>query len=69
MLLSRTVFRRYERDLTYTTAEYLDVLRIHSGHRALLEAARSGLLACVAGLIGQAVRERKLWPSSGPSPW
>ncbi|EFE76593.1 conserved hypothetical protein [Streptomyces filamentosus NRRL 15998] len=47
----RTVFRRYERDLTYTTAEYLDVLRTYSGHRALPEAARSGLLACVAGLI------------------
>ncbi|NEB41777.1 class I SAM-dependent methyltransferase [Streptomyces sp. SID14515] len=46
-----TVFRRYERDLTYTTAEYLDVLRTYSGHRALPEAARSGLLACVAGLI------------------
>ncbi|WP_128818273.1 class I SAM-dependent methyltransferase [Streptomyces sp. S063] len=47
----RTVFRRYERDLTYTTAEYLDVLRTYSGHRALPEAARNGLLACVAGLI------------------
>ncbi|MFJ3970993.1 class I SAM-dependent methyltransferase [Streptomyces parvus] len=47
----RTVFRRYERDLTYTTAEYLDVLRTYSGHRALPEAASSGLLACVAGLI------------------
>ncbi|NEC24713.1 class I SAM-dependent methyltransferase [Streptomyces parvus] len=47
----RTVFRRYERDLTYTTAEYLDVLRTYSGHRALPDAARSGLLACVAGLI------------------
>lgn len=46
-----TVFRRYERDLTYTTAEYLDVLRTYSGHRALPEAARSGLSACVAGLI------------------
>ncbi|RBM19033.1 class I SAM-dependent methyltransferase [Streptomyces sp. PT12] len=46
-----TVFRRYERDLTYPTAHYLDLLRTYSGHRALPEAARDGLLACVAGLI------------------
>ncbi|MFH9751542.1 class I SAM-dependent methyltransferase [Streptomyces griseus] len=46
-----TVFRRCTWDLTYTTAEYLDVLRTYSGHRALPEAARNGLLACVAGLI------------------
>ncbi|MGW2639224.1 class I SAM-dependent methyltransferase [Streptomyces sp. NPDC001348] len=46
-----TVFRRYEQDLTYTTAEYLDVLRTYSGHRALSEVARNGLLACIAGLI------------------
>ncbi|MFF4019342.1 class I SAM-dependent methyltransferase [Streptomyces sp. NPDC001843] len=46
-----TVFRRYEQDLTYTTSEYLDVLRTYSGHRALPEAARSGLLGCIARLI------------------
>ncbi|SDO79004.1 Methyltransferase domain-containing protein [Streptomyces sp. cf386] len=46
-----TVFRRYEQDLTYTTADYLDVLRTYSGHRALPEAARNGLFACIAGLI------------------
>ncbi|MFK4593726.1 SAM-dependent methyltransferase [Streptomyces pristinaespiralis] len=46
-----TVFRRYEQDLTYTTTEYLDLLRTYSGHRALPEAARNGLLGCVAGLI------------------
>ncbi|MDN3258847.1 class I SAM-dependent methyltransferase [Streptomyces sp. CSDS2] len=46
-----TVFRRYERDIAYTTAQYLDVLRTYSGHRALPEAARNGLLGCVAGLI------------------
>lgn len=43
--------RRYEWDLAYTTAEYLDVLRTYSGHRALPSAARQGLLGCVAGLI------------------
>ncbi|MET7759227.1 class I SAM-dependent methyltransferase [Streptomyces sp. NPDC005389] len=46
-----TAFRRYEQDLTYTTAEYLELLQTYSGHRALPEAARNGLLACVAGLI------------------
>ncbi|MFF4212033.1 class I SAM-dependent methyltransferase [Streptomyces sp. NPDC001796] len=46
-----TVFRRYERDLTYTTSDYLELLRTYSGHRALPEAARNGLLECIAGLI------------------
>jgi hypothetical protein len=46
-----TVFRRYEQDLTYTTSEYLELLRTYSGHRALPEAARNGLLACIADLI------------------
>ncbi|MFE5794240.1 class I SAM-dependent methyltransferase [Streptomyces sp. NPDC056503] len=46
-----TVFRRYEQDLTYTTSEYLKLLRTYSGHRALPAAARNGLLGCVAGLI------------------
>jgi SAM-dependent methyltransferase len=46
-----TVFRRYEQDLTYATSEYLELLRTYSGHRALPEAARKGLLECVAGLI------------------
>ncbi|MFD7963486.1 class I SAM-dependent methyltransferase [Streptomyces zaomyceticus] len=46
-----TVLRRYERDLSYTTSEYLDLLRTFSGHRALPEAARNGLLDCIASLI------------------
>ncbi|MEV6423987.1 class I SAM-dependent methyltransferase [Streptomyces sp. NPDC051662] len=46
-----TVFRRYEQDLTYTTSDYLDLLRTYSGHRALPEAAMNGLLGCVAHLI------------------
>ncbi|MDC0772467.1 class I SAM-dependent methyltransferase [Streptomyces sp. HD] len=45
------VFRRYEWDLTYTTAAYLEVLRTYSGHRALLPEAREGLLGCIAGQI------------------
>ncbi|MFI6936878.1 class I SAM-dependent methyltransferase [Streptomyces sp. NPDC050287] len=44
-------FRRHEWDLTYTTAEYLEVLQTYSGHRALPPEAREGLLACIAGLI------------------
>jgi SAM-dependent methyltransferase len=48
-----TVFRRYERELTYTTGDYLELLRTYSGHRALPEAARTGLLDCVAALIDQ----------------
>ncbi|MET9774006.1 class I SAM-dependent methyltransferase [Streptomyces sp. NPDC006367] len=46
-----TVFRRHEQDLTYTTPEYLELLRTYSGHRALPEAARNGLLRCIADLI------------------
>ncbi|MEU0488878.1 class I SAM-dependent methyltransferase [Nocardiopsis sp. NPDC006139] len=43
--------RRYEWDLAYTTAGYLDVLRTYSGHRALPPQAREGLLGCIAALI------------------
>ncbi|MQY36638.1 Trans-aconitate 2-methyltransferase [Streptomyces sp. RB17] len=48
-----TAFRRYEQDLTYTTAEYLELLRTYSGHRALPPAARTGLLECIAALVEQ----------------
>ena len=44
-------FRRYEWDLPYSTATYLDVLLTYSGHRALESTARKGLLDCIAGLI------------------
>jgi SAM-dependent methyltransferase len=46
-----TVFRRHEQDLTYSTSQYLELLRTYSGHRALPEAARNGLLGCIANLI------------------
>src|SRR5207245_2808505 len=36
-------FRRYEWELSYSTASYLDVLRTYSGHRALAPAARRRL--------------------------
>jgi SAM-dependent methyltransferase len=44
------VTRRYERDIGYTTAEYLDVLATYSNHRALDPAAREDLFACLAAL-------------------
>ena len=44
-------FHRYEWELAYSTAEYLDLLLTYSGHRALPAAQRSGLLTCIAGLI------------------
>jgi SAM-dependent methyltransferase len=43
--------KRYEWDLAYTTATYLDVLLTYSGHRALEPVARGGLLGCIADLI------------------
>jgi len=43
--------RRYERDIAYTTAEYLDVLCTYSSHRALEPARREALLDCIAALI------------------
>ncbi|GGZ36863.1 methyltransferase type 11 [Streptomyces inusitatus] len=43
--------RRHEWELTYTTAQYLEVLRTYSGHRALPPKAREGLLECIATLI------------------
>lgn len=45
------VFRRWEWELSYTTAAYLEVLGTYSGHRALASAARQSLLGCIAGLI------------------
>ncbi|MFJ9638705.1 class I SAM-dependent methyltransferase [Streptomyces sp. NPDC101178] len=60
-----TVLRRYEQDLTFTTSGYLELLRTFSGHRALPEAARNGLLGCVAALIdgryGGSVTKRYLF--------
>ena len=48
---ARTVFRRYERELTYTTREYRDLLLSYSGHRALASDTREALLACIGELI------------------
>jgi len=43
--------RRYEWDVTYPTADYLDLLRTYSGHRALADEARRGLLACLGDVV------------------
>ncbi|WUH99669.1 class I SAM-dependent methyltransferase [Spirillospora sp. NBC_00431] len=45
------IFRRYERELTYSTVAYLDLLSTYSGHRALTPTAREGLLKCIGILI------------------
>lgn len=59
------IFRRFERDLRYTTAEYLDVLQTFSGHIALDTPRRAGLLRCIAELIdgayGGSIVKRQMW--------
>lgn len=42
---------RYVRDIDYTADTYLDVLRTYSGHRALSDEARNGLLGDLRALI------------------
>jgi SAM-dependent methyltransferase len=42
---------RFGTHVTYTTAEYLDLLLTYSGHRALRADLRDGLLHCVAGVV------------------
>lgn len=44
-------FRRYEWEVSYSTAAYIEVLLTYSGHRALEPTVRSNLLSCVAELI------------------
>ena len=43
--------RRYEWEVTYTTAQYVELLLSYSGHRALADDARRNLLDCIAALI------------------
>jgi SAM-dependent methyltransferase len=45
------IFRRYEWQQPYTTAEYIDVLLTYSGHRAMEPDAQRALLDCIADLI------------------
>lgn len=44
-------FRRYETDIAYTTARYLDVILTYSPTRALDDERRRGLLMCIGSLI------------------
>jgi SAM-dependent methyltransferase len=46
-----TGWRSYEWELSYSTAEYLDVIMTYSGHRALPPDRRRALLRCLADLI------------------
>ncbi|WP_329123294.1 class I SAM-dependent methyltransferase [Streptomyces sp. NBC_01465] len=45
------VVRKHAQEITYTSAEYLDVLLTYSGHRALAPERREGLLAGIGELI------------------
>lgn len=45
------IHHRYYWEQEYTTEGYLDVLRTYSGHIALPDEARNGLLACIRDLI------------------
>lgn len=44
-------FHRYEWDASYTSDEYVGLLRTYSGHRALEPARQTGLLDSIAALI------------------
>ncbi|PZF85271.1 class I SAM-dependent methyltransferase [Jiangella anatolica] len=50
-LFGPPIRRRYRADVTYDTRGYLDLLSTYSGHRALTPDRRSGLFACIGGLI------------------
>lgn len=45
------VLRRYLREVSYSTGEYLDVLRTYSSVRRMPPQDQRGLLACLEGLI------------------
>jgi SAM-dependent methyltransferase len=47
------VFRRYEHEQPYSTAEYRDLLLSYSGHRAMAPDAQRGLLGCITRLIDE----------------
>jgi SAM-dependent methyltransferase len=47
----RPVYHRYEWDQAYTANTYQDLLLTYSGHRALEQIRRDGLLSCITTLI------------------
>jgi SAM-dependent methyltransferase len=48
---SPVLVRRYEWEVSYSTAAYLEVLGTNSGHLALPPRVRDGLFGCIADLI------------------
>jgi Methyltransferase domain len=51
-------FRRYEWEVLYPTAGYIDVISTYSDHLKLASAVRDGLLDCIARLIDTHYRGR-----------
>jgi SAM-dependent methyltransferase len=49
-LFGTAALLRSTQDISYTTDQYIDVLLTYSGHRALDESARTGLLTCLREL-------------------
>ena len=43
--------RRFDREIRYTSAEYLELLMTFSGHLVLDRDAQAGLLGCIGRLI------------------
>jgi len=50
-LFGPVTFRRYEWEVTYSAAGYLELLSSYSGHRALTAERRDGLYDCLRALI------------------
>ncbi|MFB6726171.1 methyltransferase domain-containing protein [Kribbella sp. NPDC056345] len=50
-LFGPVTFHRYEWEVVYSAAEYLELLSSYSGHRALTADRRDGLYDCVRALI------------------
>jgi SAM-dependent methyltransferase len=53
-LFESSEFRRYVRDVDYSTAEYLELLSSYSDHRALTTQRRDGLYDCIGTRIDAA---------------
>lgn len=52
-LFTPMTVRRYEWDLTFSTARFLELLRTSAAHRALAPAARADLLDCVGRVLDE----------------
>jgi SAM-dependent methyltransferase len=56
--LGPVIFRRYERDLEYTSTEFTDVIGTYSGTIMMDPASREGLLGCLRQLIDSGYQGR-----------